>query len=151
MADELESNVKKSIRVVDRAIDLCSIPTTKKDLLSIGEALVSAIKSEIQNEGGVQSGELLSSVGIFNETANSIDVGSSSPHSEYYEYGHGPIRPVNAKALHFVTKDGEEVFTKYVGPVEPTGVFERTILSQLPKEVERIAEEKKRELERSKA
>ncbi len=144
---ELTSNIDKSIRVTGRLIELVGSTISAKDLHEVGVAAVDEIRSNIQNEGHVVTGETLASVGIYGESALSVSVGSDKESAIYLEYGRGPVRPVRAKALHFTSKDGDEVFTKYSGPAEATGVFERGVLAAVPRKIEEIAREKERQLQ----
>lgn len=142
----VDSNIDKSIRVVNNAIDLLGDALTQEDLKKIAEDAIAEIKSNLQNEGHVVTGNLLSDVGITEEKSGSISIGSKEEYALYLEYGRGPVEPVKAKVLHFTAKDGTEVFTKRVGPTQPTGVFERSILASVPKSVEEIAKKKNQEL-----
>lgn len=150
MADGLESNIDKSIRVIGRAIELTGVDISSKDLHEIGNTIVAELRSEIQNRGDVVTGNLLSSVQVFEETPTSVTLGSDASYAPIYEFGRGPVTPKNAKVLHWIDPHtGEDVFSKYSGPVDGTGVFQSTILKVLPREIERIAMEKARELEKS--
>ena len=101
---------------------------TKKVLRETVEGIVNSIKSDIVSGDHVYSGELLNTTGILEEGDDYFIVGSTSKHLIPFEYGHGPIKPVKAKALHFITKEGEEVFTMYVGPTEGTGIFDKNAI-----------------------
>jgi hypothetical protein len=72
---------------------------------------------------------LNASIKILEETPEMIILGSELHYAVYVEYGRGPVVPINAKFLHFVTKDGKEVFTKYVGPAEPRPFLEPAVIS----------------------
>lgn len=142
----IESNIDKSLRVVDTAINLLDTATTQEDLRKIAEDAVDEIKSNIQSEGHIFSGDLHADVGIKDEKTGAISIGSSLDYAVPFEYGHGEIVPVKAKVLHFTTKDGKEVFTKRVGAINGTGIFEKSILTRVPKSVEEIAKKKNEDL-----
>jgi len=109
----------KMIDDVKRKAELAETEGPRK----AGEEYVANVKSEIQNRGSVVSGSLLGSIGINEEGANYAVAGSTAPHAIPFEYGRGPVIPVTKKYLHFTTKDGTEVFTKFSQAVEPANVF----------------------------
>lgn len=67
------------------------------------------------------SGGLLSSIEIEEESETSFIIGTNITH--FYplcvEFGRGEVRPVRAKALHWFTLSGDEVFSKYSSPAPP--------------------------------
>lgn len=57
---------------------------------------------------------------------------ASSPNGVYYwnyvNDGRGPVRPINAKVLHWVDpKTGEDVFAMYAGPTAPQHIRENAL------------------------
>jgi hypothetical protein len=89
-------------------------------LHKLGEDIVAEARHLLQQQQAIDSGHLLSSVRILDESfANYIVVGSDVFYAGIVEFGRGPIKASPGKVLHFFTKDGQEVFTKSVGPAEP--------------------------------
>lgn len=72
----------------------------------------------IQQNNSIVTGNLLSSITIYQNSDTSWTVVPEADYAYYVEFGRGPVRPVSAKALHFFV-EGEEVFTKYSGPSMP--------------------------------
>jgi hypothetical protein len=94
-------------------------------IIEIANAYVDAVRNEIQNSGSIISGILYASTRILESGDGYVVAGSDAPHAIFWEYGHGPIVPVNAKVLHWVDPStGKDVFAMYVGPVAGSGVFE---------------------------
>ena len=89
----------------------------------LADEIISEARSNLQNNTSVVSADLLNSIGVLEETDDSITVGTELEYAQYVEYGRGPVTATNAKALHFFTKDGKEIFTKSVGPAEPRPFF----------------------------
>ena len=56
---------------------------------------------------------------------------AKSPEGLYYwnilNDGRGPVRPVNAKVLHWVDAQGKDVFSRYSGPVAPRHIRENSM------------------------
>ncbi len=75
----------------------------------------------IRNNGSIHTGRLLSSIYIFHTGDMTYTVGTTISH--FYplciENGRGAVRPVRAKALHYITKNGQEVFSQYSSPTTP--------------------------------
>lgn len=121
--DEVIANIDKRISVVQFEVD---------DWKKLGDFLVAYLKSEAQNEGLVVTGQYLAGFKIFEIGEDYISIGNDSDHAKIVEYGRGPVRPVNAKILHWIDPDtGEDVFSMYSGPVEPTHFIEKTIIRGL--------------------
>jgi len=111
-----------------------------KLLHQLGNDIVAEARSNLQNEAHVYTGELNTSIRILNETKDSLEVGTDIPYAGYIEYGRGPVRPVNAQVLHFFTKDGKEVFTKFSKATEPSPFLEPAVISKTNKFVDIFAE-----------
>lgn len=63
-------------------------------------------------------------------TAQITNVAKSADGDFYWKIvndGRGPIVPVSAKALHWFTPEGEEVFSDYSGPVAPRHILEKAL------------------------
>lgn len=90
--------------------------------------------------GSIVSGDLYNSITITGG-GDTRDIGTDLFYAEYVNDGRGPIKPVNKKALHFVTKSGEEVFAKIVGPSQARPYIEdsneelSTVIDELVTEI----------------
>lgn len=98
-------------------------------LHKVAEDVIAEARHNIQQNQSINSGSLIASVKILNEDLpKSVEVGSDQFYAHYVEYGRGPVHAINAKALHFITKDGKEVFVKSVGPAEPQPFLEPAVI-----------------------
>lgn len=88
-------------------------------LHSMGESIVAEAKSNLQQNQSVNTGTLLGSVNILEEQKHKIIVGSRIFYAGIVEFGRGPVFPVKGQALKFMSKDGNQVMVKSVGPAEP--------------------------------
>jgi len=93
-------------------------------LVLLGDDIAQEARSNLQNNAHVYTSELLNSIGILETGENYIIVGSRLPYAVYIEYGRGPVRPINAKFLHYFTKDGKEIFSKFSKATEPSPFLE---------------------------
>lgn len=86
-----------------------------KELAEKGKSLQ---EQAIRMNGTTASGDLASSIEVESAGERSYLVGTTINH--FYplvvEKGRGAVVPVRAKYLHFFTKSGDEVFTKYSRP-----------------------------------
>ena len=90
-------------------------------LKKLGEEIIMEARNNLALKNHIDSGGLMGSIQILKEGDKEILVGSDAPHASYIEFGRGPIRPINAIVLRFFDKNtGKIVFTKYVGPTEPS-------------------------------
>ena len=48
-----------------------------------------------------------------------LEIVSDQDYAKYVIFGRGPVRPIRAKALRWVTKGGKVVFAKYAKPSKP--------------------------------
>ncbi|RAP46434.1 MAG: hypothetical protein BZ136_07450 [Methanosphaera sp. rholeuAM74] len=86
------------------------------------------------------TGELFNGIQITGG-GNSASIGTDLFYAQYVNDGRGPVTAKNKKCLHFITKDGTEVFTKSVGPaaarpyVEDSDEELGTIIDELVTEV----------------
>jgi hypothetical protein len=94
----------------------------------LGNQIVADINDNIQTGGHIVTGDILQHSKIFELTPDHVDVGNDAEYIEYLEEGRGPIVPINAKVLHWTSKDGDDVFSTYAGPTEPTFVVENAVL-----------------------
>lgn len=116
--DEAIKELDKRISVIEFEVD---------DWKKLGEFLVSYIKSEIQNEGHVVTGELLGSIRILEVGEDYVDVGSDVIQARILEYGRVEITKTDGFLVFQSPDTGEMVFTHHVKAVEPTHIFERSI------------------------
>jgi len=112
--DNLDENIEKNIGMV---------------LHQLATDVVMEAKQNVGNNQSIDRGTLIFSIRILEEDyGKSVTIGTDAPYAEYIEFGRGPVRPVNAEVLHFFTKDGNEVFTKYSGPTEPQPFLEPAVI-----------------------
>jgi len=93
-------------------------------LVLLADDIIQEARSNLQNDAHVYTSELLNSIGILGVGENYIIIGSNLPYAVYIEYGRGPVRPINAKYLHYFTKDGKEIFSKFSKATEPSPFLE---------------------------
>lgn len=89
----------------------------------------------VENDS-IITGALTNSINI-NAGENSATIGTGIFYAEYVHDGRGPVYAKNKKVLHFVTKNGVEVFTKSVGPAAPRPWL-NTSSSMLEKKLDEI-------------
>lgn len=90
----------------------------------IGMKIVQKAKDILLSKGHFVTGSLYESIRILEDSGDSILVGSDEKHAFWIEFGRGPVRPVNAKVLHWIDPDsGKDVFATYSGPVDPDPFF----------------------------
>lgn len=121
--------IKSNIRFLEDLITSLD-GDLQEALHNLGEAIVSEARSNLQNDTHVYTGELNASINILEEGDKYIIVGSDLPYAGYIEYGRGPVRPVNAKFLHYFTKDGKEIFSKYSKATEPSPFLEPAVITE---------------------
>lgn len=99
-------------------------------LYEVANKIIDEAKSNLQNNTNIDSGTLLSSIGILEEGDKSITVGSNEPYAGYIEYGRGPIRPLDPDGwLHWIDKDtGKDVFAKFAKATEPSPFMEPAVI-----------------------
>ena len=102
-------------------------------LEKLGEDIKSEARSNLQNNAHVYTGELNASIDILERGDHYIVVGTRLPYAGYIEYGRGPVRPVNAKVLHYFTKDGKEIFSKFSKATEPSPFLEPAVIIKTAK------------------
>lgn len=89
------------------------------------ETIANRVKSlqelAIATNATMASNNLLNSIEVEQESDTKYLVGTTITH--FYplcvEKGRGPVRPVNAKVLHWFTLSGNEVFSMYSSPAPP--------------------------------
>lgn len=100
-------------------------------LHKVAEDVVAEARHNIQQNVSINTGSLLASIKILDEDLpKSVEVGSDLFYAAWVEYGRGPITPKTKEYLHFFTKDGKEVFTKYAGPAEPQPFLEPAVTAK---------------------
>ena len=99
-------------------------------LRATAEAIISEAKSNLQNNTNIDSGTLLASISILEESDNSITIGSNEPYAGYIEYGRGPVRPLKEGGwLHWIDKTtGKDVFAKFANATEPSPFLEPAVI-----------------------
>lgn len=129
--------LEEAIAELDRRIQIVQFEVD--DWQKLGNFLLDYLKSEAQNEGIVVTGTYLASFKIFEISDGYIDIGNDAEHARIVEYGRGPVVPVNATVLHWIDPNtGEDVFSRYSGPVEATHFIEKTIMRGLEEYARRL-------------
>lgn len=107
-----------------------SIDTHNMDMLhKLGETIVAEARSNLQNNTNINSGTLLSSIMILEENENEIVLGTREDYAGYIEYGRGPVRPKDPDGwLHWVSKDGKDIFAKFAKATEPSPFMEPAVI-----------------------
>ena len=109
-----------------------NIDTHHQEMLhNLGEAIVAEARSNLQNNTNINTGNLLSSITILEETDNEIIVGTREDYAGYIEYGRGPVRPLKEGGwLHWIDKtSGKDVFAKFANATEPSPFMEPAVIS----------------------
>ena len=109
-----------------------NLETINIDMLhQLGEAIVAEARSNLQNNTNIDSGTLLSSIMILEETGDVIVIGTNSDYASYIEYGRGPVRPLKEGGwLHWIDKtSGKDVFAKFANATEPSPFLEPAVIS----------------------
>lgn len=88
-------------------------------LTDIAEIIIRDAKDNLATKGHGISGRLDSSIKIVEKTPRYIAIGTDLLQGKILELGRGPVLPVNAKVLHWVNKEGKDIYSKYSKPVEP--------------------------------
>lgn len=125
---------------VDIMLDLAIKKISEFPVVSLhelAEDIIAEAKSNIQQNRSIMTGELLGSIRILEEKPGSVFVGTDAGQAWYIEYGRGEVKPVTKKTLHFINKDGEEIFTKHAAPTEPMPFFEPAIVTAIDNFIER--------------
>lgn len=109
-----------------------NIDTHHQEMLhNLGESIVAEARSNLQNNTNINTGNLLSSITILEETDNEIIVGTREDYAGYIEYGRGPVRPLKEGGwLHWIDKtSGKDVFAKFANATEPSPFMEPAVIS----------------------
>jgi len=96
----------------------------------LANEIISEARSNLQNDTHVYTGELNASIKVLDKGSHYVIVGSELPYAGYIEYGRGPVRPINAEYLHYFTKDGKEIFSKFSKATEPSPFLEPAVISK---------------------
>lgn len=99
-------------------------------LHNLGESIVAEARSNLQNNTNINSGNLLSSIMILEETEDTIVVGTREDYAGYIEYGRGPVRPLKEGGwLHWIDKSsGKDVFAKFANATDPNPFMEPAVI-----------------------
>ena len=94
------------------------------------ETIVAEARSNLQNNTNIDSGHLLSSIRILEETDDYIILGTDVEYAAYIEYGRGPVRPLKEGGwLHWIDKSsGKDVFAKFANATEPSPFMEPAVV-----------------------
>lgn len=93
--------------------------------------IVDEARSNLQNNTSINTGSLLASIDIIEETDKSVVVGSELEYAGWIEYGRGPVDPINAKMLHWIDKTtGKDVFARHANATEPRPFLEPAVISK---------------------
>ena len=129
------------IKMIDKGFDKnylllnyikTNLKTINMDMLhELGESIVAEARSNLQNNTNIDSGRLLSSIMILEETGDMIVIGTNSDYASYIEYGRGPVRPLKEGGwLHWIDKtSGKDVFAKFANATEPSPFLEPAVIS----------------------
>jgi len=129
------------IKMIDKGFDKnylllnyikTNLKTINIDMLhQLGESIVAEARSNLQNNTNIDSGRLLSSIMILEETGDMIVIGTNSDYASYIEYGRGPVRPLKEGGwLHWIDKtSGKDVFAKFANATEPSPFLEPAVIS----------------------
>lgn len=133
-------NIDRTFKALDKILEINSDKIRQDDLQAIGESVVAEVKSNLQTEQHIITGNLLSSIDIYELSSESVVVGSTEEYALYLEYGRGEVLPKNAKMLHWIDPNtGKDVYAKRSGPVEPTAFFERGVITGVNKAIQAIS------------
>lgn len=92
----------------------------KQVLLStLPERSITAQRESIAQYGSIVTGKLDASIRLLSSSSDTAHIGTDLFYAEYVEDGRGAVTAKDAKCLHFVTKEGQEIFTHSVGPADP--------------------------------
>lgn len=105
--------------------------TSKQFLIQAAEKIVSEARSNLQTNANIDSGALLESIKILEQTDEYIIVGSDSDYAGIIEFGRGPVFPNDPDGwLHWIDKDtGKDVFAKKSKSVEPQPFMQPAVSS----------------------
>ena len=107
-----------------------NIDAHNMDMLQIlGETIIAEARSNLQNNTNINTGDLLSSIMILEEGDDFIVIGTRSDYAGYIEYGRGPVKPKDPDGwLHWISKDGKDVFSKFAKATEPSPFMEPAVI-----------------------
>jgi hypothetical protein len=104
--------------------------------LELGPELVSSSQTITQSISANPSGKL-SSAWEYNINGNTLELTNSLDYASYWFNGRGPVVPVHAKALHWVSAS-VDIFTKYSGSF---GGYETDFMKEIENTIENNLEE----------
>ena len=107
-----------------------NIDAHNMDMLQIlGETIIAEARSNLQNNTNINTGDLLSSIMILEEGDDFIVIGTRSDYAGYIEYGRGTVKPKDPDGwLHWISKDGKDVFAKFAKATEPSPFMEPAVI-----------------------
>jgi hypothetical protein len=107
----------------------------RQDILKrIALEAVYEAKNTLQQNQNINTGDLISDVGIKEEQKNSITIGTTKPQGFWIENGRPEVVASEGKVLHWIDKTtGEDVFAKRSGPTQPQPFMEPAALGATKK------------------
>ena len=94
----------------------------------LADAVIQDAQYNLSKNGNIDTGELQASLMKLSETDKFVEVGTELPYAGYIEFGRGPIEAGEGKVLHWINKDGEDVFAKSVKATEPSPYLEPAVV-----------------------
>lgn len=120
---DIQFNINATLEELDALIE--GLPK------ALDEALWECGELVAKEESKRTKGKLSQSFYTYNDGDAQI-IDNSKEYAQYVEYGRGPVRAVNAKALRFVI-DGQVFFRKSVGPMKAQPFVNESIRAASPK------------------
>ena len=141
MSFDVEYDADEAIEMTEGRINLFDTRIQGKEgMQALGDFLVSKVKSEIQNEGHVVTGELLGDVRILDIGDDFVTVGSTLIQASVLENGRIEITKKDGVLAWQDPDSGEMVFSHKSKAVEPTHIFERSIRQGLIEYCKQLSE-----------
>lgn len=110
-------------------------------LHQLGQDIVVEAQQNLVGNANINSWELFDSIKILEEGDKYIIVGTNKDYAGYIEYSRGPVRPIQAKILHWIDKDtGKDVFAMFSKATEPMPFMEPAVISKTQNFVDIFAE-----------
>lgn len=112
--------------MIDSVRENMNYGITERIIPTLAEYSENYQKMALKETDSIITGKLENSINIRSRTGHAARVGTNLFYAEYVNDGRGPVVAKNKKCLHFITKTGDEVFTKRVGPAKPREYLERS-------------------------
>lgn len=111
---DIQKAIEEDIQNTKHKLDTC----TDKILPLLAHTSQTYQRSSLASHDSIITGSLSNSINI-HQQGNAATIGTDKFYAEYVNDGRGPVKAINKQCLHFITKTGDEVFTKSVGPADP--------------------------------